>query len=62
MSEPTPVGKPILYLVGEQVYSDGATRECRIRIDVELFLSHHARGRILEREAYDILARLGVKL
>ena len=56
------VGDPILYIVAEQLYETGLTRECRIRIDLNVFLSSKHRAGILESEAFNALASIGVKL
>ena len=59
---PKPVGEPILYIVAEQLYETGLSSECRIRIDLNVFLSSKDRARILESEAFNALASIGVKL
>lgn len=55
-------GEPILYIAAEQLYETGLSRECRIRIDLNVFLSSKDRARILESEAFNALASIGVKL
>ena len=55
-------GDPILYIVAEQLYETGLSSECRIRIDLNVFLSSKDRARILESEAFNALASIGVTL
>ena len=55
-------GDPILYIVAEQLYDTGLSRECRIRIDLNVFLSSKHRAGLLEAEAFNALASIGVKL